>query len=69
RWYNAVDAVWSSPDPIGFLSGTTNLTESRGNDPMNIVDPSGECGRIISSARWQNGGQWRLTGMALPYGP
>lgn len=41
RWYNAVDAVWNNPDPIGFLSGTTNLTESRGNDPINAVDPSG----------------------------
>ena len=29
-------------DPIGFASGTTNLTAWCGNDPTGLTDPTGE---------------------------
>ena len=32
-----------SQDPIGFASGTTNLTAYDGNNPVENVDTSGEC--------------------------
>ena len=32
-----------SQDPIGFASGTTNLTAYDGNNPVENVDPSGMC--------------------------
>ena len=41
RWYNAVDAVFASTDPIGFGGGQTNLSAFVGNSPTNWIDPSG----------------------------
>lgn len=34
-------------EPVGFLGGDTNLTRSVGNDPANIVDPSGLAGAPV----------------------
>ena len=41
RWYNAVDSVFMSPDPLGFAGGQTNLNEFVRNSPTNNTDPSG----------------------------
>ncbi len=41
RWASLVDAVFASKDPIGFNSGTTNLSGYVGNSPTNFTDPSG----------------------------
>ena len=41
RWYDAVDAVFASYDPLGFGGGQTNLSEDCVNSPTNLVDPSG----------------------------
>ena len=41
RWYDAVDAVFASQDPIGFDGGQTNLSEYCGNSPTNFTDPGG----------------------------
>ena len=41
RWYDAVDAVFAGPDPLGFLAGQTNLEEYCGNSPANFTDPTG----------------------------
>ena len=41
RWYNAVDSLFMSPDPLGFAGGQTNLNEFVGNSPTNRTDPSG----------------------------
>ena len=41
REYSATDAVFASPDPIGFAAGQTNTEEYCGNSPTNAVDPSG----------------------------
>ena len=41
RWYNAVDSVFMSPDPLGFGGGQTNLSEFVRNSPTNHTDPSG----------------------------
>ena len=41
RWYNAVDSVFISPDPLGFAGGQTNLSEFVRNSPTNRTDPSG----------------------------
>ncbi len=49
RWYDAVDAVFASYDPLGFGGGQANLSEYVGNDPTNWWDPSGE---MWSPWRW-----------------
>ena len=41
RWYDTVDGVFGSQDPIGFGGGQTNLSEYCGNSPANATDPSG----------------------------
>ena len=41
RWADLVDAVFASKDPIGYSSGTTNLSGYVGNSPTNFTDPSG----------------------------
>ncbi len=41
RNLNAVDAVWSSEDPIGLNGGDTNFRRYVGNDPMDYTDPTG----------------------------
>jgi RHS repeat-associated protein len=41
RWYDAVDAVCASQDPLGFGGGQTNTEEYCGNSPANYTDPSG----------------------------
>ena len=42
RWYDAVDNVFASRDPLGFGGGQTNLSEYCGNSATNGTDPSGE---------------------------
>jgi RHS repeat-associated protein len=41
RWYNAVNGVFGSEDPLGFGGGQTNLSEFAGNSPTSATDPSG----------------------------
>jgi RHS repeat-associated protein len=41
RWYDAVNGVFASADPLGFGGGDTNLSRYCGNSPANFVDPSG----------------------------
>ena len=41
RWYDAVDGVFGSQDPMGFGGGQTNTSEYCGNSPTNATDPSG----------------------------
>jgi RHS repeat-associated protein len=41
RWYDAVDGVFASQDPLGFGGGQTNTEEYAGNSPTNFTDPSG----------------------------
>lgn len=41
RFYDPRTGDWISADPIGFKSGTSNLSEYVGNDPTNNVDSSG----------------------------
>ena len=42
RWYDVVDGVFGSQDPLGFGGGQTNTSEYCGNSPTNATDPSGE---------------------------
>ena len=44
RWYDAVNGVFSSQDPIGFNDGGTNLAMYCANTPTNLIDPSGKDG-------------------------
>ena len=44
RWYDAVDGVFASQDPLGFAGGQTNTSEYCGNSPTNGTDPTGEFG-------------------------
>ncbi|MGC3972209.1 MAG: RHS repeat-associated core domain-containing protein [Pirellulales bacterium] len=41
RYYDPLTGDWISADPIGFDSGTYNLYEYVGNDPLNKTDPTG----------------------------
>ena len=41
RWYDAVNGVFISQDPLGFGGGDTNLSRFCGNGPTNGTDPSG----------------------------
>ena len=41
RWYDAVNGLFISQDPIGFAGGQANLCEFVGNSPNNFTDPSG----------------------------
>ena len=49
RWADLADAVFASKDPIGFWSGTTNLSEYVGNSPTNFTDPTGMAGKGIEA--------------------
>lgn len=41
RDYDAATGRWTFPDPLGFAGLDTNLYRYAGNDPVNLVDPSG----------------------------
>jgi RHS repeat-associated protein len=43
RWYDAVDGVFASQDPIGFGGGQSNTEAFVGNSPTNFTDPLGLC--------------------------
>jgi RHS repeat-associated protein len=42
RWYDAGVGRFLSNDPTGFSAGDTNLQRYVFNDPVNLVDPTGE---------------------------
>ena len=44
REYDPFTGRWTAKDPIGFAGGDTNLYGYVLNDPVNLVDPSGEFG-------------------------
>ncbi len=42
RDYDAITGRWTAKDPLGFGGGVANLYAYVSNDPVNLVDPSGE---------------------------
>jgi len=42
REYDSFTGKWTAKDPIGFRGGDSNLYGYVLNDPVNLVDPSGE---------------------------
>lgn len=44
RDYDSTIGRWTTPDPIGFNGGDTNLYAYVGGNPMSYVDPSGHFG-------------------------
>jgi RHS repeat-associated protein len=43
RWYDAVNGVFASQDPIGLGGGQANTEAFVGNSPTNFTDPMGLC--------------------------
>jgi RHS repeat-associated protein len=41
RDYDAKTGRWTAKDPVGFGGGLTDLYNYVGNDPVNLLDPSG----------------------------
>jgi RHS repeat-associated protein len=41
RWYDPKIGRWMSEDPIGFMTGDTNLFRYVGNEPTGWIDPRG----------------------------
>ena len=55
RDYDAEIGRWTAKDPIRFAGGDTNLYVYVANDPVNVIDPSGEwlwvaAGAVIGAA-------------------
>ncbi len=46
--YNPETGRWMSKDPIGFNGEDTNLYRYVGNEPINLVDPQGECFQLAA---------------------
>ena len=47
RWYDAVDGVFASQDPLAFGGGQTNVSAFVGNSPTNGTDPTGMWNEIV----------------------
>ncbi len=41
RYYSSSDGRWTSPDPLGFRAGDTNVFRYIENSPLDFVDPLG----------------------------
>lgn len=50
RYYDPTLGRFITSDPIGFLSGDTNLYRYVGNDPINFVDPLGLASKACAKA-------------------
>jgi RHS repeat-associated protein len=50
RYYDPATGRWLQQDPIGFTAGDPNLYRFVGNDPTNVIDPSGLDGTVSSGA-------------------
>jgi RHS repeat-associated protein len=60
RDYDPTTGRWIAKDPIGFLAGTSNVFSYSSNDPVNAVDPDGECAQQCGkpNRRGFGGGVW-----------
>ena len=50
RYYDPYSARFLTKDPIGLAGGLTNLYSYVGNNPVNLVDPTGLAGMCPLSA-------------------
>jgi RHS repeat-associated protein len=61
RYYDTTIGEFLSQDPLGYASGSTNLHEAFGDDPINNEDPSG--------LMFETGNDSGLQSFASDYGP
>jgi RHS repeat-associated protein len=54
RDYDAQTGRWTVKDPILFAGGDTNLYGYVLNDPVNLVDPNGWCGKYSGGNAYDN---------------
>jgi RHS repeat-associated protein len=56
RDYDPHTGRWTAKDPIGFDGGDSNLYGYVLNDPVNLIDPTGECALVAGAAAGAIGG-------------
>jgi RHS repeat-associated protein len=68
RDYDAQTGRWTAKDPILFDGGDTNLYGYVENDPINLIDPSGQKGDIFESNIDSTGSYGSNIGSTAPTG-
>jgi RHS repeat-associated protein len=61
RDYDANVGRWTAKDPIGLAAADADLYTYAGDDPMNVVDSSGESGFLTIHSTGENGSSDNLT--------
>jgi len=66
RYYSSSDGRWTSPDPLGFRAGDTNVFRYIENSPLDFVDPLGLEKVWIAGRGIEGGGEYtEWTGLFL----
>jgi RHS repeat-associated protein len=55
RTQDPLTRSWTSEDPIGFAAWDANLYRYSHNSPTNVVDPTGQAGKLLPPNNWPTG--------------